>query len=337
MSRAKQAAAPVTVVRVARVDDPMVAKMVVKAMRKHSKLKLRDARTNADKQRAVRAVLALESFVGKSDRQIAEHVGVHHEMVGKIRVEIGGNRQSASKPGDKGKPPARKPTKLTAKAKAEAAKTKTAPALSSFASKSDRQIAEHVGVDHQTVAKYRGEFPQSVSKENSKTKKPPQSSKATKKAADKKKTEAAREAKAEKAAPKPVEPDAEINAELDAAEVEYDARQLANKPPAMVKPLSNLPPEVRMEFEGDMPLGERIHLASAVASLLQIATYPGNDGNPPDAETLYSAARFLACVTEEVDRYFNEWTDELPSWEQKRKLLPGRERDHTLAPKAGEE
>ena len=101
----------------------------------------------------------------------------------------------------------------------------------------------------------------------------------------------------------------------------------------VVKPLSNLPAETRMEYEGDMPLAERVHLASAVASLLQIASYPGND-NQPDVETLWTVSRFLECVTEEVDRYFSEESHHLPAWETKRKYIPGRERDH--APTDGE-
>ena len=48
-------------------------------------------RTNADKRRAIR--LALESPIGQeqSNRTIAEHVGVHHELVGKVRSEVEAN------------------------------------------------------------------------------------------------------------------------------------------------------------------------------------------------------------------------------------------------------
>jgi ParB-like chromosome segregation protein Spo0J len=57
-------------------------------------------RTNADKRRAVTSVLALGSFAGKSDREIAEHCGVSHTFVAELR----GNRcQSASHQPDNGK------------------------------------------------------------------------------------------------------------------------------------------------------------------------------------------------------------------------------------------
>lgn len=55
-------------------------------------------RTNADKQRAVQTALANKFSAGLSDREIALHVGVHHEMVStwrkKLSAESGGIRQS---------------------------------------------------------------------------------------------------------------------------------------------------------------------------------------------------------------------------------------------------
>lgn len=48
-------------------------------------------RTNADKRRAVR--MALKAKPEMSDRSIADHVGVHHQMVGRIREEISRNVQ----------------------------------------------------------------------------------------------------------------------------------------------------------------------------------------------------------------------------------------------------
>lgn len=54
-------------------------------------------RTNADKQRAVQTALVNKISVGLSDREIALHVGVHHEMVStwrkKLAGETGGIRQ----------------------------------------------------------------------------------------------------------------------------------------------------------------------------------------------------------------------------------------------------
>ena len=45
-------------------------------------------RTNADKQKAVKAALLHPKGAGMSDNQIAEHVGVSHTFVGKLRKEM---------------------------------------------------------------------------------------------------------------------------------------------------------------------------------------------------------------------------------------------------------
>lgn len=51
-------------------------------------------RTNADKRKAVTGALQHPVSCQWSDRQIAKHCGVHHELVGKVRMELsGGNRQ----------------------------------------------------------------------------------------------------------------------------------------------------------------------------------------------------------------------------------------------------
>ncbi len=53
-------------------------------------------RTNEDKRNAVKLALLHPNGAEKSDRQIAEHVGVHHDTVGRIRHELeatGGIRQ----------------------------------------------------------------------------------------------------------------------------------------------------------------------------------------------------------------------------------------------------
>lgn len=53
-------------------------------------------RTNADKRRAVEALLRDEEWTQWSDREIARRCGVHHELVGIVRAELsGGNRQIA--------------------------------------------------------------------------------------------------------------------------------------------------------------------------------------------------------------------------------------------------
>lgn len=51
-------------------------------------------RTNADKRRAVEALLRDEEWAAWSDREIARRCGVHHELVGRMRAELsGGIRQ----------------------------------------------------------------------------------------------------------------------------------------------------------------------------------------------------------------------------------------------------
>jgi len=51
-------------------------------------------RTRADKRKAVTGALQHPVSCKWSDRQIAKHCGVHHELVGKVRQELsGGNRQ----------------------------------------------------------------------------------------------------------------------------------------------------------------------------------------------------------------------------------------------------
>src|SRR5690606_14855359 len=50
-------------------------------------------RTNADKRRAVRLALETEIGMEQSSRVIAEHVGVSHEFVNKIRDEIESERR----------------------------------------------------------------------------------------------------------------------------------------------------------------------------------------------------------------------------------------------------
>ena len=53
-------------------------------------------RTNADKRRAVEALLRDEEWAQWSDREIARRCGVHHELVGIVRAELsGGIRQIA--------------------------------------------------------------------------------------------------------------------------------------------------------------------------------------------------------------------------------------------------
>jgi hypothetical protein len=64
-------------------------------------------RTNEDKQRAVKAALQHPQGASKSDRQIAEHVGVHHDTVGRHRKELQastvGIRQSPKRQGKDGR------------------------------------------------------------------------------------------------------------------------------------------------------------------------------------------------------------------------------------------
>ena len=45
-------------------------------------------RTNADKRRAVELALADKEWRKWSDRKIAEHCGVHHQLVARIRIEL---------------------------------------------------------------------------------------------------------------------------------------------------------------------------------------------------------------------------------------------------------
>ena len=45
-------------------------------------------RTNEDKRKAVEVALSMERWVSKSDRAIAEHIGVDHKTVGKIRQKV---------------------------------------------------------------------------------------------------------------------------------------------------------------------------------------------------------------------------------------------------------
>ena len=51
-------------------------------------------RTNADKRQAVETLLRDEEWAAWSDREVARICAVHHEMVGRVRLELsGGNRQ----------------------------------------------------------------------------------------------------------------------------------------------------------------------------------------------------------------------------------------------------
>ena len=59
-------------------------------------------RTNEDKRKAVEVALSMERWVSKSDRAIAEHIGVSHKLVGKIRNISTGNG-SQLKSSDTGK------------------------------------------------------------------------------------------------------------------------------------------------------------------------------------------------------------------------------------------
>jgi hypothetical protein len=65
-------------VRIGSMDDAILAAVRANA---HEGL----ARTNADKEKAVRALLASEKWCGLSDRQIAQEAGTGHQLVGKLR------------------------------------------------------------------------------------------------------------------------------------------------------------------------------------------------------------------------------------------------------------
>lgn len=58
-------------------------------------------RTNADKRKAVRTLLTHPKFCGLSDRAIADHCAVHHQMVGTIRSEMANALDESSSQTDK--------------------------------------------------------------------------------------------------------------------------------------------------------------------------------------------------------------------------------------------